>query len=903
MSGRPARRPAHSRNRLLRTEVLEPREMLSASRWLAAASPIKVAVNAAPVVAQAIRANTAINTASLSVLGRDDGGEARLNYTWSVVAAPVGSSVIFSANGTNAARNTTAQFTRAGTYSFSVRITDAAGLSVVNTKSVVATQTVAGLVLTTSGGQVIAPNSTLTVGGTTQGIVAQAVDQFGSVMTTPPSYTWTLRSASRTSAPVLSAKAGAANITFRSVGVYSMVVQAKARSGAPISKAFAMNVVPNVTARNVPAAQLTTAGTGVQFATPTFVDQFGKTQPVTVSWSATTLPDGATAPTFGASGGMTNVTFAMAGDYTLTGRLNGVAGNPLVTRVLVNQTLSSAAVTPGSVTLGAGGTQQFTAQGYDQFRRAMASNPGFVWSTSAGSISSSGLFTAPSSGAATIRATVGSVVGSATATVGSSGNWQNAALGSLVQSLVVDGSISRNDMIQILRSTGLDGVVDTTEYADLRTVLVRASTLNMPSYVQVLAADVINGNVANATFQGQSLGNLAAGSSATVLNKLVDKWFLGADHPTLTSSSYVYRSATGSLFPRTPTHLDEYQGMLGDCYFISALGSLADNNPTAVQNMFIDNGDGTFTVRFYTGSYGNYYNSDGTISAGFRGGVGTADYVTVDRYLATTSSGMFVYSNYGFSVTNTSAPLWIALAEKAYAQWNETVKEGRDGRNTYASIEGGWMSTVDAQVLGYNGTNYYVASTAKQVAINALAAHKAVTIGTNQLSGTVYGLYGTHAYGIVGYNASNDTFTLYNPWGSNQPGALTWAQLQSTCSVMCVADPSGTVAIQGAVVRSPGVHAAGADQLGIESVATSEASAPLADAPSIALVVSDSSDDSARQAAVLALANEPVATTGLNALGYTFRRSGRASHRFDAGATDAAFTADDLEVAYECLSA
>ena len=36
----------------------------------------------------------------------------------------------------------------------------------------------------------------------------------------------------------------------------------------------------------------------------------------------------------------------------------------------------------------------------------------------------------------------------------------------------------------------------------------------MPGYVQVLASDVVNGNAANATYQGQPLGNLAVGSSA-----------------------------------------------------------------------------------------------------------------------------------------------------------------------------------------------------------------------------------------------------------------------------------------------------------------------------------------------------------------------------------------------------
>ena len=54
---------------------------------------------------------------------------------------------------------------------------------------------------------------------------------------------------------------------------------------------------------------------------------------------------------------------------------------------------------------------------------------------------------------------------------------------------------------------------------------------------------------------------------------------------------------------------------MGDCYFISALGTLADSNPAAIENMFINNGDGTYTVRFYTGTYGPIYNATTAASA------------------------------------------------------------------------------------------------------------------------------------------------------------------------------------------------------------------------------------------------------------------------------------------------
>ena len=306
----------------------------------------------------------------------------------------------------------------------------------------------------------------------------------------------------------------------------------------------------------------------------------------------------------------------------------------------------------------------------------------------------------------TVTAKAGSLAGTATVQV-TSGNLQDAAVASLVSTLDADGSISRADMIQILRTVDAKGAINAADFSDLKKVVSEAAALNMPSYVQVLASDVVNGNAANATYQGAAMGNLAVGSSATQLANLINKWFYGTDVPTLCNTTLVYKSTAGSLFPQTPSHTDEYQGELGDCYFISALGTLADSNPAAVENMFINNGDGTYTVRFYTGPYGTIYNySDGSISAGFSNNAGVADYVTVNCMLPVNSNGLLAYADYCASYTNAANSLWIPLAEKAYAQWNQTGKEGRDGTNSYASIQGGWMATVDAQVLGYNATDY-----------------------------------------------------------------------------------------------------------------------------------------------------------------------------------------------------
>ena len=493
---------------------------------------------------------------------------------------------------------------------------------------------------------------------------------------------------------------------------------------------------------------------------------------LTYTWSVTS-PAGATAPTFSANGTngaqSTVATFSKAGTYVFTATIRDAGGLTVSSAVTitVNQTLTSVTVTPGTAIVALGGTQQFTATAKDQFGNAMTA--AITWSTTAGAVSTSGLFTAPGSAAtATVTASSGGLNASATVTVTAISNVLNlktGALANLVGTLDADGSISRTDMIQILRATEADNVVDSNEILDLKTILANKTVLGMSDSVYVLANDIVNGNTANLNFQGAALGNLTVGSTGGQMENLIGKWFYGADHP---ASSFGYRAVSGSLFMNGIAYTDIQQGQLGDCYYVATLGSIAQRYSTSIYNMFADNGDGTWTVRFF-------YN-------------GTADYVTVDRMLPTTSSGYAAYASFGGTNTNTSNELWVALAEKAYAQWSETGKAGRGSNvNTYASIEGGWMADVDKQVLGYNASSYSLSSASTVTTlISALTSGKAVTAGSKS-SSPGNGVIANHAYIITGYDATTQTFTLYNPWGVQHPAPLTFAQLQQSYTAFVVA--------------------------------------------------------------------------------------------------------------------
>ena len=122
-------------------------------------------------------------TVNLSVLGDDDGTEANLRYTWAL-AGTAPAPVTFSANGNNAAKETTATFTAAGTYDFIVTIRDTGGQTVQSNITVTVNQTLTSVT--------ISPASASIVAGTTRQFTATARDQFGNPLTSQPVFDWSI---------------------------------------------------------------------------------------------------------------------------------------------------------------------------------------------------------------------------------------------------------------------------------------------------------------------------------------------------------------------------------------------------------------------------------------------------------------------------------------------------------------------------------------------------------------------------------------------------------------------------------------------------------------------------------------------------------------------------------------
>jgi len=177
-------------------------------------------VNAAPTIATAAAATPSpviATTTSLSALGADDAGEAALTYTWATTGAPP-AAVTFSANGTNAAKNVLATFTRAGSYTFQVTIRDAGNLTVTSNVGVVVSQTVTTIT--------VAPASASVVAGGTQAFSASAFDQFAQAVSPSPSFTWGVTGGGTISASGLFSAGATAG------GPFTVTAAAAGKSGA-----------------------------------------------------------------------------------------------------------------------------------------------------------------------------------------------------------------------------------------------------------------------------------------------------------------------------------------------------------------------------------------------------------------------------------------------------------------------------------------------------------------------------------------------------------------------------------------------------------------------------------------------------------------------------------------------
>ena len=229
------------------------------------------------------------------------------------------------------------------------------------------------------------------------------------------------------------------------------------------------------------------------------------------------------------------------------------------------------------------------------------------------------------------------------------------------------------------------------------------------------------------------------------------------DHP---ASSNNYVPVSGNLFgPGGPSYLDVEQGTLGDCWLLASLAETAVRDPSDIISMFTKNGSAMengvsvdlYTVRLYDTQR-------------------IARYITVDTELPT---GV----EHDLPINGV---LWVALAEKAYAQANGAglVSTNQMYTDSYEALQGGPPDAAGnvkggksqwalAAITGNPASSFDIKPS--DVA-SAWMQGQLVVLASDAVAPSPY-IVNNHSYAVLSYNASSSLpFKVFNPWGTDTTG-------------------------------------------------------------------------------------------------------------------------------------
>jgi hypothetical protein len=255
----------------------------------------------------------------------------------------------------------------------------------------------------------------------------------------------------------------------------------------------------------------------------------------------------------------------------------------------------------------------------------------------------------------------------------------------------------------------------------------------------------------------QYTGSLMSWNSLTDTNNAAASLVLSDIEPVAGAAySPVNSPVSGSPFgasgSSSPVYQDVQQGQEGDCWLLSSLAEVAKRYSQDITSMFtydgttVENGSTVdiYTVRFYNPN-------------------GGAEYFTVDTELP---SGGGLYDS------PVNGVLWVALAEKAYAEANGAglVVTSYMGWNYYNAMNGGDPAWALQAITGNPAGDSSVSNLA-----TAWQNGKLLVVGTPPLAANATSLPSIngvnvvpwHCYAVVGYDSYTGVFTLFNPWGVN----------------------------------------------------------------------------------------------------------------------------------------
>ena len=341
------------------------------------------------------------------------------------------------------------------------------------------------------------------------------------------------------------------------------------------------------------------------------------------------------------------------------------------------------------------------------------------------------------------------------------------------------GSLGYGGALAVLRDAS-NSPMNATVFSELTAVAddLTSGEISASRYVKQMFDNVVLGNSANAYWNGGSddevtLGDLSATSRPWEFKDLIRKWFLGTDLPGVASAPGVtlapwessddtsYQASSLPLFTSAgPQITDVNQGQVGDCWFLAALGETALLDPSLIDGMISEHGNGTYAIRFEVN--------------------GKADYVTVNDQLSTYSGGIEQYNGSQMEFANSTTSLWVPLVEKGLAQLSEqsgalTGMDYAGGDDQYYELNAGAGEGMSL-ITGQSYSSYYLGNESASGLTSLLgtlessfAAGNDVLVGTSDdyVSGN---LVDDHMFAVTGINSSTGMVSLYNPWGGNAYG-------------------------------------------------------------------------------------------------------------------------------------
>jgi Flp pilus assembly pilin Flp len=223
------------------------------------------------------------------------------------------------------------------------------------------------------------------------------------------------------------------------------------------------------------------------------------------------------------------------------------------------------------------------------------------------------------------------------------------------------------------------------------------------------------------------------------------------DIPDFEDDDVAYGTIPGASLYRDGVSVDDIdQGQLGDCHLLSSLAAIAAQDPSAIERMIVDHGNGTYTVTFYVD--------------------GEPVQVTVSDEFP------LRHGQSPFSDPGDPPEIWPLIIEKAWAQYKGSYGEihGAVTAETLASMTGGEVTSTDAedQSLGDLATRFgaghpVAVSSFQDDDVDDIPEYQEAFTDANGME--VPPLVSGHAYYVTDVDEAAGTITIRNPHGPTLP--------------------------------------------------------------------------------------------------------------------------------------